>query len=131
MFDHEKQDKFDALVADWIGQIGQLHKEIGQLPAALDGAADREMKRACDEAVRRLSNEVYKQNVTATHSNANMWLAAATGALLAFVAGLAVRFESVSQLLMGTFIFILGGASCFFYFWHKRKNLSLCQKKKS
>lgn len=51
----------------------------------------------------------------------NMWLGAAAGTMLAFLAGLAVHFETVSQLLMGTFIFVAGGISCFFFLRHKNK----------
>lgn len=79
----KKPDLFDALVAEWIGEVGQLHHKIQQLPAAmhsalsptetliksacaglakqldsLPNAADKEMNRASNAAITRLSIEV-------------------------------------------------------------------------
>lgn len=85
MFDPNKQELFDVLLGDWVGEIGQLHQKILQLPAAVDAAlsptknslqdaqvalanqlhslpaaADKEMKRASDATINRLSIEVGK-----------------------------------------------------------------------
>ena len=34
----KKPDHFDGLVAEWIGEVGQLHQKIQQLPKAMDEA---------------------------------------------------------------------------------------------
>lgn len=83
MLDGQKQDAFEALVADWIGEVGQLHRQIQKLPVEIDvalsptkkllaksqdelaqqlnalpGAADREMKRAGAEAILVFSKDI-------------------------------------------------------------------------
>ena len=85
MFEEKKQDAFDALVGEWIGEVGQLHQQIQNLPVALDAAlspsklmlknaqdklaqqlstlpeaADKEMNRAGAEMLSSLSLEVSK-----------------------------------------------------------------------
>ncbi len=85
MLESNKQDPFDALVANWIGELGQLHQLIKKLPididatltptkkllhsaqvglaqqlSALPGAADKEMKRASAETISVLAAEVAK-----------------------------------------------------------------------
>ena len=72
----QKPDAFDALVGEWIGELGQVHQQVKQLPgavsealrptrsmlndaqtklelqlASLPGAADKELKRASDAAI--------------------------------------------------------------------------------
>ena len=79
----QKPDAFDALVGDWIGELGQLHQQVKQLPgavaealrptrsmladaqtklelqlASLPGAADKEAKRANDAVISGLGKEV-------------------------------------------------------------------------
>ena len=79
----QKPDAFDALVGDWIGELGQLHQQVKQLPgavaealrptrsmlvdaqtklelqlASLPAAADKEAKRAGDAAISGLAGEV-------------------------------------------------------------------------
>lgn len=85
MLETKKHDPFDALVANWIGEVGQLHRQIQKLPmeidatltptkkllqnaqvnlaqqlSALPGAADKEMKRASAETISMLAAEVTK-----------------------------------------------------------------------
>jgi len=89
MLEDKKQDAFEALVGDWIGEVGQLHQRIQELPVALaaalsptqlllkqsqeeltvqlntlPGAADKEMKRAGVEVLSLLSQEVSKISQT-------------------------------------------------------------------
>ena len=72
----QKPDAFDALVGEWIGELGQVHQQVKQLPgavsealrptrsmlndaqtklelqlASLPGAADKELKRASDDGI--------------------------------------------------------------------------------
>ena len=81
----QKPDAFDALVGEWIGELGQVHQQVKQLPgavsealrptrsmlndaqtklelqlASLPGAADKELKRAGDAAIASLATEVGK-----------------------------------------------------------------------
>ena len=81
----QKPDAFDALVGEWIGELGQVHQQVKQLPgavsealrptrsmlndaqtklelqlASLPGAADKELKRASDAAIASLSTEIGK-----------------------------------------------------------------------
>lgn len=83
MLETKKHDPFDALVANWIGEVGQLHRQIQKLPmeidaaltptkillqsaqvnlakqlSALPGAADKEMKRAGAQTIAELSDQV-------------------------------------------------------------------------
>jgi hypothetical protein len=108
---------------------------VNLLPAAYDKEAARAANTAILGVTDRLVEIIEKTLLDAlknTHTQPqlqhssivpgiNMWLAAAAGSMLAFLAGLAVHFESVSQLLMGTFIFVAGGISCFFFLRHKNK----------
>ena len=81
----QKPDAFDALVGEWIGELGQVHQQVKQLPgavaealrptrsmlndaqtklelqlASLPGAADKELRRAGDSAIASLSTEIGK-----------------------------------------------------------------------
>jgi hypothetical protein len=83
MADPQKPDAFEALVAEWIGEIGTLEQKINNLPGALDKSlastiaslniakenlekqlktlpdiADQEIARASKDAITPLANEV-------------------------------------------------------------------------
>lgn len=119
-------DKFEAFTAEWIGELGVLNKKINELPASMDAALQPTKTLINNLSAQLIADLEAKENsigkpnkmslatISVSGSSTNAWLAAAAGTMLAFLAGLAVHFETVSQLLMGTFIFVAGGISCFF-----------------
>jgi len=144
MLDGQKQDAFEALLASWIGEVGQLHRQIRNLPVEIDaalsptkkllarsqdelaqqlnalpGAADREMKRAGEEAIsvftkdiERLSLQLSKISSEKERHKAIYWAAGSLTlfSMFFFFAGIYFNGQSVGWVtLLSTFSTGLAG----------------------
>ena len=65
----KKPDHFDGLVAEWIGEVGQLHQKIQQLPKAMDEALLPTIRLLNDLSKQHVDVKTYSMQSTYLPSN--------------------------------------------------------------
>ncbi|KRH79553.1 hypothetical protein FERRO_06210 [Ferrovum sp. JA12] len=130
----KKPDHFDGLVAEWIGEVGQLHQKIQQLPKAMDEALLPTIRLLNDLSKQRVDVKTYSMQSTYLPSNPISSLQTVLIAGLSFGFGFgaqAIHLSAFGAATVGITVGVIVSQATLYFQKNQENRLKLVKPKKA